>query len=467
MEGRNSDDKTNDKQICCCCGHYFNSHFQLFLHLQQIRQKHCFVVCVLGCSLLLLLQLAKIASISNTTYNRNDNNTHLPSDASLFTQAVMLSKEKPEMSVFFNTFSTKNNTKLAKDIILSQLQTINKVPLLDGVPLFYARIGDLSWDWPSLECQGGNRSANRPARMCTQIAAVSKGDEMITLSSLHSYCQAPENQGHKVVYIHSKGTFTVNNKNNVLRYALMLGVLSKECVEGVSNKDMDENKCDACSSQFNHLPFFHYVGNMWLAACSYVSKLIPPNQFEARKQAVIKMMLNRTRKSPGHRGWLETRLDNETRYIFKRKREYWLHRKSWMGTERYAAEHWLGSHPDFRPCEVFSLSSDNPPIRYDKWIELNKLRTPKLVRVHESVTSNVSKSFLAKQCPSHPWFARLGRYFEYKQLYNIVPQNGSMIDNFWSGCDETKRRKAEKKKRRIRERQHASPAGVGNVSSAA
>ena len=54
-----------------------------------------------------------------------------------------------------------------------------------------------------------------------------------------------------------------------------MGALSKECAM------MPEDTCNVCSSRFSPVPHPHTSGNMWLARCDYIKKLIDPLIFEA------------------------------------------------------------------------------------------------------------------------------------------------------------------------------------------
>ena len=345
-------------------------------------------------------------------------------------------KEKPKIAIFFNTFSHAESATYAASIISSQLMLVNRQPLLDGAPLFYTRVGDLTWDWPCAQCRGG-RNATRP-RACTQIAAVPEGDEVITLQALHDYCRAPDHREHRVIYMHSKGSFTRKLQNNVLRHALMRGILSAECISGAPFGAADARRCDACSSQFAFLPFFSFLGNMWLAECEFIAKLIAPDRFDARKRRVVETMKTRTRnvteQSTYGTKYAVTTLDNRTSYRFPRHEIFWIERASWMGVGRYAMEHWIASHPDLRPCEVFSRSSGNKHIEYDRIVRPWQFRPPTLTRVQETMTANASAAFWRfERGVYHPWFGPMGRMFEYEQLYGKVPRNGSWIHTYWGG----------------------------------
>eukprot|EP00984_Skeletonema_dohrnii_P038784 scaffold42455_cov322-Skeletonema_dohrnii-CCMP3373.AAC.1 len=76
--------------------------------------------------------------------------------------------------------------------------------------------------------------------------------------------------------------------------------------------------CDVCSWRFSPLPHPHNGGNMWAARCNYIRKLINPVMF------------------PKSMAQLYHDAGNDP----------------WIGTGRYAAEHWVHSHPTIQACDV-------------------------------------------------------------------------------------------------------------------
>ena len=83
------------------------------------------------------------------------------------------------------------------------------------------------------------------------------GSEVITLHNLWEYCKIHADPKQKVVYLHSKGSFHA---------------LSKECATLPST-------CNVCSSRMSPIPHPHTSGNMWLARCDYISRLMNPILF--------------------------------------------------------------------------------------------------------------------------------------------------------------------------------------------
>lgn len=136
-----------------------------------------------------------------------------------------------------------------------------------------------------------------------------EGDEVLTLYELWTYCQS--HTSSKVVYLHSKGSFHPSDRNDKLRKYLTFGALSAECANL-------PDTCNVCSSRMSPLPHPHTAGNMWLAKCDYITRLISPL---AAKERSLPPHFNSD--SPCD-GW-----------------------------GRYFSEHWVHSHPLVKPCDLY------------------------------------------------------------------------------------------------------------------
>ena len=326
-----------------------------------------------------------------------------------------------QLAVFYNTYTNPNNTEHALEIIYAQLKVFNQSPLANST-VYYSRFGDLEFKWPINKCR------NKGNRQCHEIVAREEGDEVETLQYLYDYCVS--NQDHRVVYAHSKGTFTKNWNNRLLSKLLMKAVTSEECTVKMGTNGM---KCDTCSTQFSGFPA-HYPGNMWVANCDYIAKLIPPRDFEQKKVAVADKVDKAARKLNDNElddRW-QLRLDNGEVMSFHNKSMWMIHRPSWLGIKRYAMEHWLGSHPDMNPCDVFSPKDGVPSIMYDN---LKQKRV-----FADSVTANLQEApgvtflqFWTHQYRLHPWYRLKGREYEYKELYSKVPPRSSWFYTYWKG----------------------------------
>jgi hypothetical protein len=72
-------------------------------------------------------------------------------------------------------------------------------------------------------------------------------------------------------------------------------------------------------------------------------------------------LLNAT-KQIGNSRVYEVNLDNGTTAFKFKDGAFWqIRREPWVGVARYDMEHWLGSHPDFKPCDAFSPSDPGTP----------------------------------------------------------------------------------------------------------
>ena len=196
-------------------------------------------------------------------------------------------------------------------------------------------------------------------------------------------------------------------------------------------------QCNTCSSQLFGLPP-HYPGNMWVADCDYINRLIPPNKFGLKKAEVAHKMQNSTRKlvpDNDRNDYFTTELDDGTRFLFHNKSRWMIYRESWLGTQRYAMEHWLGSHPDFVPCEVFSPKDGIPQFQYDS-LKHKKVFADKIKTKLQMAPGVNFKGSWHHPFKLHPWFKALGKLYEYKALYGKEPKQSSWFFDYWKDVKE-------------------------------
>ena len=209
------------------------------------------------------------------------------------------------------------------------------------------------------------------------------GDEKDTLHSLWEYCTIKP--ASKVVYLHSKGSFHANPENELFRRFLTYGALSEECLSLPA-------ACNVCASRASPVPHPHVPGNMFLARCEYIRKLIDPLLFEAKMRTVTTMP----------------------------KR---LH-SACHGLGRYAAEHWVLSHPSAMPCDLSKDSSyvwsyDNIPMgMWNKELAMMPRFDPLVYRL--------------KICDKRIGFSLHDRLQEYHDLYNETPTKSWWGWNFFA-----------------------------------
>ena len=141
-----------------------------------------------------------------------------------------------------------------------------------------------------------------------------EGSENVSLDALWQHCQ--DNPQDKVAYIHSKGSFHPKPQNDMLRLFLTRAAMSEECANLPAT-------CNVCSARMSPFPHAHTPGNMWVAKCSYVRRLIQPSHF-------VYAMGN-----------------GKSRTIFC------------DGKGRFSAEHWVHSHPTSQPCDLYASPTYN------------------------------------------------------------------------------------------------------------
>lgn len=149
-----------------------------------------------------------------------------------------------------------------------------------------------------------------------------EGGEEASLQHLWEYCRL--NSTHLdqlVVYLHSKGSFTNNHENELLRKYLTKGALSPHCT------NLPTQSCNVCSTRMSPLPHPHTSGNMWTAQCKYIAQLYEPGHFEEKMEG-----------SPQPNG----------------SHQLFQNMAPMIGRGRYALEHWVYSHPNVKPCDLDS-----------------------------------------------------------------------------------------------------------------
>ena len=252
------------------------------------------------------------------------------------------------VKIFYNLFVRgPEDERRVTSMLLEQLRALD--PALHDANVSIAAIGHRpSWA----------RSGDGAAFDVTHRAT---GTEGASLRALWDHCRAAEARRHhhhdddddddaRVVYLHSKGSLTPGEDNDRLRRFLTEGALSRECASL-------PDACDVCSSRMSSHPHPHTsgergggarlavaavaassssrarargrkkklttssTGNMWLARCRYVARLVDPDAL-ARGEL------------PG-----EFRAD-----------------RACKGYGRYFFESWVYTHPSVRPCDLYPVS---------------------------------------------------------------------------------------------------------------
>jgi len=224
------------------------------------------------------------------------------------------------LSIFYHVYIPEDNATAIQIVSQQVTQIVEGLRQIRGIqqtiPLRYITIGRTLAEG-SLVSMCHNFSDQIS---CTHLAHFAKGDEEHTLGAMHDHCSA--HPQHRAIYLHNKGSYHQTLKNQHFRRHLTDAVMSNDCIEHASSED-----CNVCGLLFNPFPEPGFPGNMFIAKCSYVRQLVHPMRFTAMKESFF----GKVRKFIAD-GTLQAAMYNISVDWF-------------FGRNRYALEHWVGSHP--------------------------------------------------------------------------------------------------------------------------
>jgi hypothetical protein len=171
---------------------------------------------------------------------------------------------------------------------------------------------------------------------CTRINHVEQAFEEVTLDHVHQHCQV--NPDSRVIYIHNKGSFHPYPGNEAWRWHLTAAAVSKEC--------LSNQACNLCGLQFTPVWGSYIAGNMFVAPCDYIRRLVPARDFISNLTSIVTDMCRLQQQ--GH--------FMTTMYKQAKGRES----RMFLGLERWAMELWPGSHPSVKPCDMSDSISLQP-----------------------------------------------------------------------------------------------------------
>lgn len=246
-----------------------------------------------------------------------------------------------------------------------------------------------------------------------------------TLTHLHNYCQA--NPSSRVTYltnmhppIHGTNA-TVRNPMQKLR-TYTTATTSKMCLRS-------RDTCNVCGMEFYALPYLHFSGNSFTADCEYVNKLMPPRQFEEAMSNVVG-------------GALVTHLERSfTSELFSFTPQN-------IGLDHYSVEHWIGSHPDIKPCDVAPVKKSWMPWFRGNAYVANDYSSSRIYdflwgvaprRSHAPIGTLLAGTEKAVQEKNsslyRDYFYLAGNLYKWNKLYGKAPPMDSWVYNWFPGGD--------------------------------
>lgn len=313
-------------------------------------------------------------------------------------------KKGGPLAIFYNVYFPKDSTDSLK-IVQQQLAARKKSSTLSNATLYYTHIGKT------------DNVTFPPCDPCQRTNMVETGGEVLTLQSLYEHCG--KNPSGRVVYIHNKGSLHPTIKNKWLCAILTNAVFSDECVRMPRYNGEEESNevCDVCATNFIAVPSPEAPGNMFVAECSYVNRLIPPTDYRNATESMMNELWNKTKEELEQMGFATENESHQEQF----------RRASWVGTDRYAMEQWAFSHPLVRPCDTIikSFNYNNPrhPLSYGA-PKREMAPRQNFTGLHHSV-HRVGLG------PVHPFFRLEGLLYRYKKLYGAIPPNNSWVYTFF------------------------------------
>ncbi|KAL7543967.1 hypothetical protein ACHAWF_007493, partial [Thalassiosira exigua] len=228
-----------------------------------------------------------------------------------------------------------------------------------------------------------------------------------SLHQLHQFCLAKPSLGVTYLANSLPRPYGVNRTElhtmQKIR-AYTTAVTSKMCIKS-------RKTCNVCGTEFYPFPYNHFTGNMFSASCDYVKDLLPPKKFESAMDEVAGDALESKLRSA-----ITTELIPFTPQN--------------LGLRRYSVEHWIGSHPDFEPCDVAPVRH-----RWFPWFYGNSY-------IPNDYTSSRAYDFMWEQAPrrssapalqlsqeviSLEYFYLAGNLIRWFKLYNKAPSGNSWV----------------------------------------
>jgi hypothetical protein len=394
----------------------------------------------------------------NGNGNSNGNGTANSTDDSAFTFSLNPSTSPPFV-IFYNIYLHPERTDLGIGIVQEQLGQVAKSyamqsdthsatdddnnndndnggggsPKRKRLTIYYNTVGAPAFQMTQMM----DDVCSSHGLDCRHMQHYESGFEEVTLQRAHDFCTqtqtaalAKKDNGDnddgggndytdiRVVYMHNKGSFTDTSVNKFWRRHLTMAVTSHHCLQPANNT------CNVCGLQFwpMWIPFF--PGNMWAAKCSYVKKLVAPRNYSSVTASLKDRVTGLVQQDK-----LSIELFPPDKFPPEPDR---------YGLDRYAAEHWIGSHPQLVPCDL----SDTAGIHYWYTKDRNQtdlnfamaprrpLRAPlKLWPVMTDMKKVKLKVLNSPELRSKEYFLLPGYVFKWYTLYHEFPPASSWV---WS-----------------------------------
>lgn len=298
----------------------------------------------------------RVIDNNNSDSERNDINIVSDSSANVV------------VNVFYHTYAgpTEQHRELSRRIVREQIEYLGQASQATRLyykwNLHYTSVGNatvLAPEWIQSLC----REYSNSTLSCHHLAHLEDSHEEYTLTAMHNHCrQHPASTDHDhqqkqqqiVVYIHTKGAFlhsdmpVLQSTNEKWMPSLTKAPITSACLASLlpkglisSNRTNLSALCNVCGLQFYPVWTMFFPGNMFAAHCSYIRRLLPVKLYAQKMQQIASELRPKRKKGPKllppNATWNFAGYEN---------------RDDHFGLDRFSNEHWIGSHPHLRPCDM-------------------------------------------------------------------------------------------------------------------
>jgi hypothetical protein len=268
-----------------------------------------------------------------------------------------------------------------------------------------------------------------------------------TLGPLQQFCR--QNPSSRVSYIHSSPAIagdasssssssvqlvrldsTIDERQRRLLRHLTMAATSEECYQHLrpppsqssSSQSSSPSQCNLCGLAFRTGPVLRMQGNMWMAQCEYVNSLEEPGAFSSKMEHYAEEALVREYLTQLSFNVSEDELPLA------------------LGLGEFAHDHWAGSGPLLRPCDLSTSIAGNDSFwvdggdrsqNYFAWALAPRLAHP-LAR-EDSAASRGARGSALPTPAATPRVKELdllaGHLLKWFTVYGRAPPRGSWV---WS-----------------------------------
>ncbi len=242
------------------------------------------------------------------------------------------SKFAPEAHVFYHIMLTEDMIR-TRDVVNEQIGYLRDSGVEDMLDtIHYTAIGPSSEKFELFAENHKYKKTN---------ASNCQGWEPGTLHLLHGHCK--KRPQDVVLYLHTKGVYHNSRENEIQRQDQTKSLANLACLQSMREggertgiwreihaTGVPSSGGDVCGMRFSPSPHFHFPGNMWWARCDYIHNLMDPIAFGPK--------MNRLQS-----------------YLYPGM--WFVQNPSTLGSERFAAEHWVSSHPSIRALDLMPANA--------------------------------------------------------------------------------------------------------------